>query len=193
MIIGTTTDQQSEEDTEVASRVTRSVFDNFMKRPSLSDQAISTIASMANNDLSMMRGEDDSVACDAAFVFLDKEGVRFLISGRAAAWHFEEGKMKHRSQPEMAPTIGGGLSYKARLEPAFELKEGKNAFLVASRSVDELLTDSELEELLNASSTPEEWMDLIIEKIGPDRQFCAITAFLPEEKPSFIQGLFSHA
>ena len=49
MIIATTTEYDTDEDTEVASRVTRSIFDNYMRRPSVEDRAIHTIAVMANN------------------------------------------------------------------------------------------------------------------------------------------------
>lgn len=193
MIIATTTDQATEEDTEVSSRVTRSMFDNFMRRPSLEDQAILTIASMANNDLAMMRSIDsDQILCEAAFVFIDQSRYRFLISGQSAAWHFENGRIVHRSNAEKAPVIGAGVHYTARLEPIFELGQEKNAFLTASRTLAENLTDDDLEETLQASETPEEWMQHLVEKVGPQKQFCAITAFLPNEKPSIFKTLFHH-
>ena len=47
MTIATTTEYGVDEDSEYSSRVTRSVIDNYMKRPSLADRAIGTIATMA--------------------------------------------------------------------------------------------------------------------------------------------------
>lgn len=191
MIIATTTEQGTEEDTETTSRVTRSMFDNFMRRPSIEDQAIRTIASMANNDLSMMNPEnDDAVLCDAAFVFLDRNKARFLISGKSAAWHFEDGKLKNRSSRDAAPQIGSGRYYEPHLEPVFELKQGKNAILAASQTLAEQVSDEEIEKALNESASPEEWMERLVNLVGEDKQFCAITAFLPSEKPSLLKSLF---
>ena len=154
MIIATTTEQGTEEDTETTSRVTRSMFDNFMRRPSIEDQAIRTIASMANNDLSMMNPEnDDAVLCDAAFVFLDRNKARFLISGKSAAWHFEDGKLKNRSSRDAAPQIGSGRYYEPHLEPVFELKQGKNAILAASQTLEARWSEAELKHTATAPLT----------------------------------------
>ena len=191
MIIATTTESATEEVSEISSRVTRSIFDNFMRRPSLEDMAIRTIASMANNDLSMMQTrDDDSVLCDAAIVFLDKNRARFFISGSSAAWHFENGKLKNRSSREKATTIGYGRIYEPHIEPVFELKQGKNAILVASQTLAEKVSDEDIEKALNESGSPEEWMDRLKKLVGPDREFCAVTAFLPSEKPSLLKSIF---
>ena len=47
MIIATTTERGTDEDTENGSRVTRSIIDNFMRRPSLEDRAVTTIYTFA--------------------------------------------------------------------------------------------------------------------------------------------------
>lgn len=193
MTLAAATEQMTEADTEISSRVTRSVFDNFMRRPSIEDQAIQTIAAMANNDLAMMRNADeDPVLCDAAFVFIDRKQARFLISGRSSAWHFGDGKLLHRSLTGSAMTIGTGPRYTARLEPVFELCPEKNAFLAGSPTLAASVNDSELEELLKVSASPKEWMDRLVEKVGPDKEFCAIAAFLPDEKPSLLKKIINH-
>ncbi|MCR5138418.1 MAG: hypothetical protein K6C12_15225 [Oscillospiraceae bacterium] len=190
MIIATTTEYGTDEDSEIASRVTRSVFDNFMRRPSLEDRAIRTIAIIANNDLAIMNAkEEEPVSCDAAFVFVDRGKARFLISGSSVCCHFEDGKLVHRSLREEAEAIGSGMRFEPRLEPAFEIQTGKNAFLAGSRSLAENLTDQDLEETLQESETPEEWMRRLRQRMGEEKQFCAITAFLPPEKP--LLKLFS--
>jgi len=43
-------DHITDEDTEIGSRVTRSIIDNFLRRPSLEDYALTAIATMASND-----------------------------------------------------------------------------------------------------------------------------------------------
>ena len=191
MIIATTTDHDTDEDTEAASRVTRSVIDNFMRRPSIEDQAMRVILTMANNDLNMMKtGAEESILCDAAFIFMNRNRVRFLISGRSFALHFENGKLVHRSDAREASVIGYGPRFEPRLEEAFELHQEKNAFLAASGALHESLSDEEIEAALNRSETPEEWMEQLKTMAGDDRQFCAVTSFLPVAKPFRLRSLF---
>ena len=192
MIIATTSEHDTEEDTEVGSRVTRSICDNFMRRPSLEDHAITAISTMASNDLAMLRSVDDQlIMCDAAFVFMDRNRARFLTSGSSAAFHFEEGKLAHRSEPGESPVIGSGPRYKPRLEPVFQLNNAKNVFLAVSKTMAEALTVEAMEETLNQSENPEDWMQRLEALVGEDKQFCAIAAFLPQTSPSFFRSLFN--
>lgn len=189
MIIATTSEYGTDEDTEITSRVTRSIIDNFLKRPSLDDQAIRTIAVMANNDLAMMRSDSEGhLLCDAAFVFLDRNKARFLVSGRAAAYHFENGKLVRRTSAEEADIIGSGMRYEPHVEPVFELKQEQNAFLVTSPALAQAASDEQLAEALKASKTPEEWMEKLRALAG-DKEFCAITAFLPVSRPGPLEKL----
>lgn len=190
MTIATTTEYGTDEDTESGSRITRSIFDNFMRRPSVMDEAIQAIAAMANNDQLMMRAdEDERQLFDAAFVFLDRGQARFLISGCAAAYYFDDGALAQRSDPAEAPAFGAGPKYEARLEPVFSVDSEKPAFLAASRTL-AAVPDADIERALCESSTPAEWMEKLKALVGEDKQFCAVTAFLPPEKPSRIQGIF---
>ncbi|MDO5131787.1 MAG: hypothetical protein Q4D81_02255 [Eubacteriales bacterium] len=193
MIIATTTEYGTDEDTETCSRITRSVIDNYMHRPSVEDRAIRKISTMAGNDISMIQaGAQNSILFDAAFVMINRNICRFLISGRAACYHFEDGKLAHRSDPSEAPALGSGLRYEPRLEPSFQLNPVKNAFLTASRSLSDRVTDQDIEEALRQSASPEEWMERLQALSGPEKQFCAITAFLPMAKPSLLEGLLRH-
>lgn len=190
MTIATTTEYGVDEDSEYASRVTRSIIDCFMKRPSLEDHAIRTIACMANNDLLMLRaGEENPLTFDAAFAFIDQGRMRFLISGCAAAYHFEEGRLVHRSDPGEASAIGTGVRYQPRLEAPFEIGRGKNVILTASRCLAGTVPDAALEESLRGTEDPEAWMERLKALVGPGRQFCAVAAFLPTERPSMLKTM----
>ena len=194
MIIATTTDRGTDEDSETAGRITRSMVDNFMRRPSTEDRAVHALSTMANNDLCMMSLNDERPPlCDAAFIFIDRNKARFFISGSSAAYHFENGKLAHRSDPADADIIGSGPRFRPRMEPAFELNQVENAFLAASASLAHAVTDEALEESLRASASPEEWMERLKELAGPDMQFCAITAFPPIIKHSRLKGLFTRS
>lgn len=191
MIIATTTEYGTDEDTEICSRLTRSFVDSYMRRPSVEDRAIRKISVMAGNDVAMIRANDrEPLLFDAAFVMLNRNICRFLVSGCAASYHFEEGRLAHRSDPSEAPAIGSGPRYEPRLEPAFELKPVQNAFLTASRSLSDRVSDKDIEEALRQSQSPEEWMERLISLAGPEKEFCAVTAFLPVAKPSILGGLF---
>ena len=188
MIIATITEYGTDEDSELSSRVLRSVADSFLRRPSVEDKPVRMIAIMASNDLNMMRGMDDPPRCDGALVLLDGNKARFLMSGLAAAYHFEEGRLAHRSKPEEVSCIGSGVRYEPYMEPVFELKPGRNAFLTASRGLAGALDDRAVEEALKASETPEQWMERLAALAGPERAFCAVAAFLPDRRPPLFKG-----
>ena len=184
-----TSDYDTEEDTELGSRVTRSCIDNYMRKPSLEDRAMSMISTMANNDLIMLlSGRDKPVLFDAAFVFVNHEEARFLISGESAAYYLKDGRLVRSSLPQGTAVIGSGLSYRAGLEPKFTLDGEKNAFLTASKSLNSVLTGEILEETLAESKTPGEWMEKL-KALAGEKQFCAAAVFLPPRKKGFASFL----
>ena len=190
MIIATTTEYMTDEDTELCGRLTRAVIDNYMRRPSLEDHAIRKIASMAGNDIAMIQTGNDRICMfDAAFIMIKNNFCRFLISGRAAAYHFEDGILAHRSDPAEASVIGSGPRYEPRLEAGFQLEPVRNAFLAASRTLMDSVSEEQIEQALRQSQSPDEWMDRLITMVGPEKQFCAVTAFLPLAKPSILDGI----
>lgn len=190
MIIATTTEYGTDEDTETCGRLTRSIMDSYMRRPSVEDHAVRKIVVMAGNDASMIQaGSHKPPMYDAALILINRNFCRFLISGSAASYHFEEGTLAHRSDPAEASVIGSGPRYEPRLEPAFQLRPAKNAFLTASRSFAQRVSDQDIEQALQQSQSPEEWMERLKALAGPDTHFCAVAAFLPMAKPSFLDGL----
>lgn len=190
MTIATTTEYGVDEDSEYSSRVTRSIIDNFMKRPSLEDRAIRTIATMANNDLMMLRGENETPPTfDAAFAFINQGQARFLISGGSAAYHFVDGKLIHRSAPGEAELIGSGTRYNPRMEAPFEIGQGKIVFLTASRCLAAAVSDEALEESLVGVENPESWMERLKALVGEEKQFCTIAAFLPSQRPPLLKAM----
>lgn len=189
MIIATTTDYGCDEDSESCGRVTRTLIDNFMRRPSVEDRAINALATIANNDLSMLStSAEHQPMCDAAFVMVDRRRVRFLISGTSVAYHFEGGLLAHRSLPGEADVLGSGPRYAPRLEEPFDLRQVDNAFLTASPAFARCVTDEQVGSALRESKTPEEWMERLRALAG-DVQFCAVAAFPPKNTHSLLQVL----
>ena len=192
MIIATITEYGSDEDTEIGSRVLRSMADSYMRRPAVADEPMRMISVMANNDLALMRDTGERIECDAAVAFLYGSKARFFLSGAAAAYHFEQGRLAHRTRREEGSVIGRAIRFEPTLEEAFTLKPGKNAILTASPGLGRSVSDRALEEALNESETPEEWMHHIEGLLAPDTRFCAVAAFLPDEKPSLLRKLLRH-
>lgn len=189
MIAATTTDHDTDEDSEAGSRVTRSIIDHFVRRPSLEDRALEALSVMANNDLIMLGHDmEKPMLIDTACIFANKGQGRFLISGSSAVFHFEEGRLARRSSPQTASVIGMGSQYRPALDPPFELRNVDTAFLAASGGLVEAVSEEQIRQALNDSKTPEEWMNRLIELAG-DREFCAITVFLPPKKASFLSRL----
>lgn len=148
------------------------------------------IAGMANNDLIVMNMQGEaSTLCEGAFVFVNHNKGRFLISGVAAAYHFENGKIVHRSAPGEAPPFGASYHYSPRLEPTFELGKAEHAFLTLSRSLAIRIGDEELEGSLVGVETAEQWMQHLTELAGHETQFCAVTAFLPPARPGLLKRI----
>lgn len=194
MIIATTTERGTDEDTESSSRVTRSIVDNYMHRPSVDDRAVRALATMANNDLTMMSVEDEEPPlCDASFIFISHNKARFLLSGDSVAYHFEDGRLVHRSRSEGAPIMGSGPHYNPRMEDVFDIGQNKNAFLSASPALARAVSDQQIEEALRASESPKDWMSKLEKLAGDDTQFCAITFFLPQGKQSRLRDFLDRA
>ena len=192
MIIATTTEQGTNEDTEAASRVTRSIADNYLRRPSIEDRAVHMLATMANNDLSMISQRDEEPSrCDGAYVFVNHNKARFLTAGDSVAYHFVGGELDHRSDEGVADSFGIGPRYEPNIGPIFELQLAENAFLTASGSLAAAVSAEAICEALRASGTPENWMEQLTLLAGPETQFCAVATFLPVKKHSRLRALIS--
>lgn len=190
MIIVTTTDFKTDEDSELASKATKIAIDSFLKRPGLDDKAMRAVADFANNGVFMENGgqedkNEEKPLCAMAGLFSIDGHARWIACGGAMVFHFEDGKLARHSAAKETPPLGVGPRYFLELEDTFELTAEKNAFLVCSRELALQTTPEMLEKTLENSKTPEEWVKNILAEVDTKRQFCLNVLFLPERKKLF--------
>lgn len=190
MICVTATESGTDEDCEAAGRITKTLIDHYMRRPSLEDRVMSILAKECNKSLYVPGNMDSFGCCDMAALLLLEGEARWLVSGTSRVWYFFDGKLVGGSGDSAYPLLGQRMAYDPMLDPPLRLREGNNVFLLASRKLAETVSVPELEETLAESSNAVDWMERLISRAGADTQFCATTVFIKPKGPqSFFQRL----
>lgn len=191
MICVTATESSTDEDCEAAGRVTKTLIDHYMRRPSLEDRVMDILLKECNKSLYVPGNTDSFGCCDMAALLLLEGEARWLVSGTSRVYYFFDGKLAGGSGGSAYPLLGQRLSYNPILDPSVRLREGDNVFLLASRKLSETVSVPELEETLAGSSDAADWMEKLISRAGADTQFCATTVFLKPRGPqSIFQRLY---
>ena len=162
-IIAVATEHLTDEDIEATSKVTRIIADSFIRRPSMEERAIRQICGFANDGLSMHQADPSGhVLCDAGILLLLRQQARWIVTGKSRVFHFENGKLARQSDPEDLPPFGSGPALGLSVSPSFTVTAEENAFLVCSGALADSVSAEQMEEDLNASRSPSEWMDKLI-------------------------------
>lgn len=151
---------------------------------------MSILAKECNKSLYVPGNTDPFGCCDMAALLMLEGDVRWLVSGTSRVYYFFDCKLAGGSGDSSYPLLGQRMTYDPILDPPVRLREGDNAFLLASRKLAETVSVSEMEETLAASSDAADWMEKLIRLAGTDIQFCATTVFVKPMKPqSLLQKL----
>lgn len=186
MICVTATESGTDEDCEAGGRITKTLIDHYMRRPSLEDRVLTILAKECSKSLYVPGNTDPFGCCDMAALLLLEGEARWLISGTSRVWYFFERKLAGGSGDRAYPLLGQRMAYDPVLDPPVRLREGDNAFLLASRKLAETVSVSAMEEALAASADAAEWMEKLIALAGTETQFCATTVFLKPMGPQTL-------
>lgn len=186
MICVTATESGTDEDCEAGGRIAKTLIDHYMRRPSVEDRVMGILAKECNKSLYVPGSADPFGCCDMAALLMLEEEVRWLVSGTSRVYHFFDRKLAGGSGDSPYPLLGQRMAYDPILDPPIRLREGDNAFLLASRKLAETVSVSEMERTLADSSDAADWMEKLIQRAGEDTQFCAATVFVKPMAPRSI-------
>ena len=190
MICVTATENGTDEDCEAGGRIAKTLIDHYMRRPSLEDRVMGILARECNKSLYVPGSTDPFGCCDMAALLMLEGEVRWLVSGTSRVYYFFDRKLAGGSGDGPYPLLGQRMAYDPILDPPVRLREGDNAFLLASRKLTETVSVSEIEEMLADSSDAADWMEKLIRRAGTDIQFCATTVFVKPMGPQSILHKF---
>lgn len=191
MICVTATESGTDEDCEAGGRIAKTLIDHYMRRPSVEDRVMDILAKECNKSLYVPGSTDSFGCCDMAALLMLEGEARWLVSGTSRVYYFFNRKLAGGSGDSPYPLLGQRLAYDPILDPPVRLREGDNAFLLASRKLAETVSVPEMEEMLADSSDAADWMEKLISRAGADTQFCAATVFVKPMGPqSFFQKFY---
>lgn len=151
------------------------------------------LAKECNKSLYVPGNTDSFGCCDMAALLMLEGEVRWLVSGTSQVYYFFNRKLAGGSSDSHYPLLGQRMAYHPILDPPVRLREGDNAFLLASRKLAETVSVAEMEEMLADSSDAAEWMEKLISRAGTNIQFCATTVFVKPRGPQLFLHKFYRA
>lgn len=162
---------------------------SFLRRPSLRDEAVNTIADFINQGIYAFQEPGKPFFCSLAALYEYRGKARTIVSGDAHICHFKDGKLIGQSEEQEEPLFGERIRREQETEPEFELSGGSHAFLLVSglKSNEYLKIIEMLQAEQDTVSYEEDvWPDAIIEKF--EGKACSVAAFvMPERKGKVFQ------
>lgn len=153
--------------------------ESFIRRPSLSDIAVSTISSFINDGVFIYQEQDKKFLCSSAICYVYKEKARFIVSGNAAVYHFRDRQLVYSLRGQ-GPMFGEKLHWKEKAEPEIDISQGENAFILCSADENDVLPVSFPEPLFLADMEAEECADAAVSYFK-DRKCSAACMILPQK------------
>ncbi len=170
----------------IAGKVSGIVFDSYLRRPSLRDEALMKMTEFAHNAVCAVQTPNYPVECSLAVLMTQGNHFRWLCAGDVRIFHLVNGQIVN-SNKGVSPGLGG---HESRDQPPESLEEqtfGKdeNSFLLCSGSFTRYVSKNEIEETLAASETADDWMQAL-KNLYEDRcngePFSIMTVFIPLPK-----------
>ena len=162
--------------------------ESFIRRPSLCDEAMKTITGFVNEGIYGMQEPRKKTLCSAAVLYIFRGKARCVTMGNSVILYFSDGKLVSAFEGKEDVLPGVSLREKFESEPEFDLKKGKNAFLIVSSGDKPVLDVSVIESGLQGSETAEDW----IKAISPGlegRRCSALAIDLPARKNGLMNLL----
>jgi len=173
------------EDT-AASKVCKVLFENFLRRASLKDEAIEHLNAFMNDSILSMQSPQYKVVCSSSALIVCGERFRFFAHGSIKAYHFINGQVVDAFPAQPTPKLGEGLSSAVTASPEIAFTRGEHSFLLAGEDVARLISDEELEQTLARATSAAHWIDLVQslfqQRCKEGDRFNACTLLMPSKK-----------
>lgn len=174
----------------VGSKVTRIIIENYLRRPSLRDEAISKILEFADNGVMITQTPAYRVQCATAALMISKNCFRWIQTGQVSLFHFVDGQVVHASDMDAHPPIGAGETTGDVASAVYTLGEGENSFLVCSDSFAKYVHPGEMEKALSAADSAEQWLAMmkgLYEDRSQGEPYSIMTVFVPSKRRRFMK------
>lgn len=159
---------------------------SFLQRPSLGDQAVSTITDFINEGIYILQEPRKEVFCSFAILYVLRDKARFIVSENAGIYHLQDGKMQEISRGYKTPLPGKKMRSGHKLAPAFDVSGGGNGFLLCSGMEDEGFQTKLENKVLPASANADAWAESVIEECYGEHG-SALAFVLPEKKSPLLR------
>ena len=160
--------------------------DSFLRRPSLADLAMKTIAGFVNEGVYILQDPEKQFRCAAAFLYIYKGAARVSVSGNSIVFHFKDGVLQRSYYEPTSNPVGKSLRRENAASPEFDVSSGINAFLLCSGEESLDMETLFAKSLLEAAPKDETWADAVITDIR-NHPCTAGVIILPERKGIFAK------
>jgi hypothetical protein len=172
--------------TEACENVLAISADSYLNRPSMQNVAVETISGFINEGLYGLQKPRKPVLCSPAMLFLLGDKARWVVSGNARIYHFQDGGLVNISQDKKTPLFGQKIEWREAVEPAFQVSKGQHVFLLYSGEEDVVLDKDELEGRLGASEDVEETANGLLSIFEGKR--CSVAVLMLQKRKGFLFG-----
>lgn len=159
---------------------------SFLRRPSLRDEAVNTISGFINEGLYALQDPGKPFFCSLAVLYCFRGRVRWMVSGDASVWHFQDGRMARKATGHKEPLLGKRICWNQESDPEFDISHGSNAFLLYSGTDASPFSIELPETACHPVRTDDAWLEAILS--GFRGKACSSAAFiLPERKVKWFR------
>ena len=166
---------------ETDARVAAVCADSYIGRPGMLSLAFETIFGFANNVVLSRQKPAPDFSYEAASAFLFKNEIAWVISGKASAIMFVDGKPVLRSEEKAYPSVGSSPAYKAKADGPFKIQGGETALLLSCGGFWMQEEAERIGNMLKESESPKAWTENILKEF-PERCTSIMAAYLPAPK-----------
>lgn len=106
--------------------------ESFLRRPSLCDEAMETIAGFVNEGIYLYQEPNKVFLCSAAILYIFRGRARCIATGNSRVYHFRDGSLAEVSRGSGDILFGKNVRWKQKALPEFDLLLGTNIFLLCS-------------------------------------------------------------
>ena len=169
----------------VGAKVTRVMLENYVRRPSLREEALQKLTEFAHDAICVQQAPNYQVECDIAALMIQGNQFRWICTGDVRIYHFVNGQVMETNEGTKPPLGSGKEQIMPEVLPPTEFRKGENSFLICSGSLARVVKEHEIENALSVANSAEDWMralkDLYEDRCG-DEPVALMAVFMPERR-----------
>ena len=176
---------ESRDSEPIGSKVTRIIVENYIRKPSLRDEALDKISEFANSGVLIKQTPTYHVECSIGMLMVQKDKFRWLRCGDVNLYHFVDGQLVLSTVDGNSTPLGTVGDLRMDTIDATELGKGENSFLICSTSFAEHIRTTEMENALSAADSADQWLRMLkdlYEDRANGEAYSIMTIFVPSKR-----------